>query len=242
MKTLLALMILSTATTLANAQSIQFDDPILRGTGCPLGTTSFVISPDGDTMTLLFDEFLAEVPQFNGDNDNDQDDEEGPFDKGDARVSHKVCNIILKGQLPIGYKVKALEFQSDFRGAVIVEKGSRAVFKGQLLSFQGPNGNGRQKKYQLFNKTWSKPGVDKEFALSKSVTIPVKSNCSKKKQKKVHIKLRNIIKAKMNKRVDPNESFAFISLDTQDVLGNLKIKLHTRPCGGNGNGRRPGRR
>ena len=68
---------LSGLTQKAHA-SFQFGEITARGRGCPEGTTQVVKSPDQKAMSILFDQFMAEVPQFDNDNDNDEVTGENP--------------------------------------------------------------------------------------------------------------------------------------------------------------------
>ena len=69
MKSFLTLSAIIFFATTANAQ-VSFNNVTHSGTGCPQGTVSTAISPDGSSISILFDEFRAEVPQFDGNNDN----------------------------------------------------------------------------------------------------------------------------------------------------------------------------
>jgi hypothetical protein len=44
---------------------INFNNVTYGGTGCPQGTVSTAVSPDGSSLSILFDEFRAEVPDYN---------------------------------------------------------------------------------------------------------------------------------------------------------------------------------
>ena len=57
--------------TFSAQASFEFGEIIARGSGCPAGTTQIVKTPDQQSMSLLFDQLMAEVPQYDNDNDNE---------------------------------------------------------------------------------------------------------------------------------------------------------------------------
>ncbi len=49
----------------AEAQ-VVFHEPTYLGAGCPQGTVSTVLSPDGTSLSVLFDEFRISLPDDGG--------------------------------------------------------------------------------------------------------------------------------------------------------------------------------
>jgi hypothetical protein len=219
----------------AQKELIQFTNIKMNGTGCKEGTTSTITSPDGSALTLLFDEFMAEVPQYDGDNDNDSDQ---PGSRFNIKRNNKHCKIDLTAKIPEGHKVDSVEFFVDFRGATSVEKGSTAMFRSALLNWNAMGRRRGNNKQVIAHKMWNRP-IDEEWTISKKLTIPMHTGCSAHGDKEVKLSMRNIVSAAMGRRIDPKTTSAFIMMDSADFAGKLKIKIHSSSCrshGGQGNG------
>lgn len=94
--TILGSALLTTLLTQASLaapdpNSVFFQAPAIAGTGCPAGTTDFVITPDGQTLSILFDAFTA--------------------DPGNL-----TCNIAVPVHVPNGFQVSLMT--ADYRGFV----------------------------------------------------------------------------------------------------------------------------
>ena len=91
--------------------SFQFGEITARGRGCPSGTTQVIKTPDQKAMSLLFDQFMAEVPQYDNDNDNDEVSGENPRRgrRDNVRLDHKVCKIIINASISPGEIVESLD-------------------------------------------------------------------------------------------------------------------------------------
>lgn len=233
-------------------EDIKFQDVSLLGTGCPEGTTSTIASPDGTALTILFDEFMAEVPQYDGENDNDEDEDQ-PASRFDQKRSHKICKINLTAKIPEGHKVDSVDVSVDFRGATSVEQGSTAMFRSMLMNWngmgrtrmdhnqgngrgRGRGGVGRAAKGQLIaHKMWMRP-IDEDWTISKTLNIPTRTGCSAHGDKELKLSMRNIVAASMGRRIDPESTSALIMMDSADLAGKLKIKINSSPCGGHQNG------
>jgi len=79
------------------AQGLQIGEPKYGGTGCPQGSASVSLSPGGDAVSLIFDQYVAEAGRTNG-----------------RRIDRKSCNISIPVAVPSGYSVAV--FQIDYRG------------------------------------------------------------------------------------------------------------------------------
>lgn len=163
---LAALALLSGALAApARADDIRFGEPAYGGTGCPAGTGSAVVSPDGHSLSLLFDEYEAEAGGATG-----------------RSVDTKSCNIAIPVHVPQGYSVSVLSL--PVRGFLGLPRGARATasvetfFAGQAgprysRQFRGP----RNEDYLLANPlaagalTWSPCGADVILRANTSVTV-----------------------------------------------------------------------
>ncbi|GEM_PF-735677 len=81
--------------------------PSYAGTGCPQGTASTILSPDGKSLTVIFDAYIA---QANASLPRDQ----------------KGCQINIPFQVPAGYQVQVVKM--DYRGFANLPQGSRSTF------------------------------------------------------------------------------------------------------------------
>ncbi len=91
------LLIALFSTVPAMADVIHLGQFTYSGSGCPEGTASAVLSPDQKTMSLLFDQYKAEVGGTTG-----------------RALDRKKCNFIIPIHVPEGISVSL--FQVDFRG------------------------------------------------------------------------------------------------------------------------------
>jgi hypothetical protein len=235
--TLAALMIAPPVR--AADEAIVFSTIRMYGTGCADGTTSTIISPDGSALTLLFDEFIAEVPQYDGNNDNDQDQ---PGSRFDIKRNNKHCKIDLTARIPEGHKVDSVEVSVDFRGATSVERGSTAMFRSSLLNWNGMGRRAGRNKQVIAHKMWNRP-IDEDWTISKTLSVPMHTGCSAHGDKEIKLSMRNIVSAAMGRRIHPETTSAFVMMDSADLAGKLKIKIHVTSCGshrrngyGNNNG------
>ena len=60
MTSLVTLLMLSLAPVQAN-DDISLGEPGYGGSGCPQGSASTILSPDGKSLSILFDEFMVEA-------------------------------------------------------------------------------------------------------------------------------------------------------------------------------------
>ena len=86
---------------------LSMSTPTYGGTGCPQGTASTVLSPDGKTLTVIFDAYIA---QANSSLPRDQ----------------KGCQINIPFQVPAGYQVQVVKM--DYRGFTNLPQGARSTF------------------------------------------------------------------------------------------------------------------
>jgi hypothetical protein len=218
-----------------NAFSSTFSRVEARGTGCPLGSTDVIVSPDGSSASLLFNEMLIELPQFNGDNDNDVDvDGHGRGSRFDRNLVQKICNILVESQLPPDHKVESIDVKIDFRGSTFMDPGATAFFHSQLINITGPGRGSEMRRDFVARKIWREGPVEDDWLVSSTRSIKVKSNCSRHGDNKALFNLRNIIRANLTPQGQRNGSMVFIGLDSSDLVGKMEIKVNSRSCRGRG--------
>jgi type 1 fimbria pilin len=96
LKTVVAITFLALATSQVSMAApsnniVHFKAPATAGNGCPSNSTSHAITPDGTTLSILFDKYIAEP-------------------------GNKSCNIAIPVHVPNGFQVSTLK--ADFRGFV----------------------------------------------------------------------------------------------------------------------------
>lgn len=81
----------------AMAQGLVLGQPQYGGNGCPAGSASATVAPDGSAISILFDQYIAEAGNTTG-----------------RRIDRKSCNLAVPVQVPQGYSIAV--FQVDYRG------------------------------------------------------------------------------------------------------------------------------
>jgi len=95
----LFLVLMASLSVSAMAQSLQLGWPSTGGNGCPQGSVSANLSPDGRELSILFDQFVAEAGPAVG-----------------KTLDRKSCNISIPVTVPGGYSISIMAV--DYRGFV----------------------------------------------------------------------------------------------------------------------------
>jgi hypothetical protein len=93
------------ASAIANADDISLGEPQYGGTGCPAGSASVAMSQDQKSISILFDQFVAEAG-------------------GSTAFARKNCNIAVPVHVPQGFSIAV--FAIDYRGFAGIPRGGRA--------------------------------------------------------------------------------------------------------------------
>lgn len=165
-KSLIALTALVLAAATAKAQSgISLGDPIYGGNGCPAGSASVTITPDGKTLSMLFDSFSAEAGNTTG-----------------RRIDRKSCNMRVPVHVPQGYSVAIIGV--DYRGFnAIPGNGAYTELRNEYFyagsrgpvfqkRFNGPRADSYTETNKLIATSliWSECGKEVIFAINSSAT------------------------------------------------------------------------
>jgi hypothetical protein len=183
-------------------------------------------------MSIIFDEFKAEVPQYDGNNDN------GELPRGQrARtrnsptVQHKACSLSFSATLPPRTRAHSIDISMDARGATIFDEGIEGSFSARLIGYKGlarSKGNPVVVAKRSF-KTSTGP-LDESWIESPRSTVTLHSGCSGPDGRDIRFDLKNHINAEIT---DGNESRrGMIIVDSNDIHGLLKFTVRTTPCGG----------
>lgn len=106
---------------------VRLGNPEYGGTGCPAGSASVTLSPDSQSISFIFDQFVAESG--------------GPTGKS---LDRKSCNIAIPVLVPNGYSVSV--FQIDYRGFNSLPYGAYSTFSVEYF-FAGSSGPVYQKRF-----------------------------------------------------------------------------------------------
>ncbi len=231
MKEFLVLASMVYASVVLAQTQVSFREITYSGSGCPQGTVSTAISPDGSSLSVLFDEFRAEVPQYDGINDNDGHPGRGrQNNRNTTTLAHKKCALSFVADLPPGTKADSLEINLEARGATILDPGVEGSFASILVGYQGI-ANSRGKPTVIINKHWRSrpaPQDDNWTGVAKPM-VNLNSGCSGANGKSIRFDLKNHITAEIT---DGNVSRrGMLTVDSNDVSGLLKFTVRTRPCG-----------
>jgi hypothetical protein len=230
MQTILFITTALFLTGIAEAQ-INFDQVNYRGSGCPQGSVSTAISPDGSSLSILFDEFRVEVPQYDGNNDNDSLPPGHGRNRNSEFLNHKNCALSFTANLPRGTKAVSLEVSLQTRGAVMFDQGIEGGFASILVGYNGL-AQSRGRPTIIAQKNWRalRGPLDEEYIASPLAVINLNSGCANHQGRSIRFDLKNHLQARIT---DQNASKqGMITMDSADMKGVLKFRLRIRPCGG----------
>lgn len=158
----LALTLAAVSTT-AKADGIRLGTPEAGGNGCPAGTVGASVSPDETSLSILFDQFMAEAGGDSG-----------------KTMDRKSCNIAIPVHVPAGLSVSIIAV--DYRGFNSLPAGATARMSAEYFfaGSQGPrfaeNFRGPLSEDFLFNNTmaavaWSPCGADTILRVNASTLV-----------------------------------------------------------------------
>lgn len=162
-KLLLSTLVFAAALS-AKAQDITLGEPGYGGNGCPQGSASAILSPDGTELSILFDQMIAEAGNLAG-----------------KRLDRKSCNLAIPINIPQGYSVSLLKV--DYRGFNLVPMGATnrlaveyffAGARGPRVDrvFRGPLSDNFMVTDQLIASAmvWSPCGAQVNFRVNANIT------------------------------------------------------------------------
>jgi Domain of unknown function (DUF4360) len=162
MKSIKALLVLATLITapiapaFANSR-VEIQQPGYGGNGCPAGSASATVSPDGQELTVLFDKFIAQ-----GNNPSE---------------SRKSCNLTIPIKVPQGFQISL--YDADYRG--YVAPGTTGTLRAEYF-FAGGRGPVLQRTFNgeanynvrdslaTFANVWSRCGDSLNMRVNASMT------------------------------------------------------------------------
>jgi Domain of unknown function (DUF4360) len=164
LKTLLTGVVLLSVTS---GQALAASEVTIRGAGyggngCPAGSASVNVSPDGQELSILFDKFVA--------------------DKATRRVS---CNLTIPIKVPQGFQISL--YDADYRGYVAPRTSARLrseyFFAGQRgpvfqRTFRGETDYNVRDRLQTMANVWSACGDSVNMRINSSMTASGQGNAS----------------------------------------------------------------
>ena len=101
--------------------TFHLGDPVIRGNGCPAGTAQAVMTEDGSTISIFFDQYVAQTGAA----------------RGEER-DYKSCNIAVPVHVPQGLSVALLDL--DYRGYFNIPVGGKGTLSREYF-FAGQRGD-----------------------------------------------------------------------------------------------------
>lgn len=119
-----ALLLVASQSAFAapNVSSVSVQDVGYAGNGCPGGSAAVVIAPDRQSVSVLFDEYIAEAGA----------EGQGTFDR-------KKCDVAFSLKIPSGVSVSLVD--ADYRGFTDLPAGAQGTFTRDYFfaGSQGPS-------------------------------------------------------------------------------------------------------
>jgi hypothetical protein len=154
----------------ASADDISLGIPGYGGSGCPAGTVSTTLSPDGKSLSLIFDQYEVSAGGATG----------RSFDR-------KSCNVAIPVHVPNGYSIAVLAV--DYRGFNHLPHGAMSQFNVEYF-FAGSRGpafrrtfrGAQEGDYLIQNEllaeslVWSPCGADVNLRTNASLRVNTVGN------------------------------------------------------------------
>lgn len=159
----IALAVITSLSSLAQAEDLRLGPPSYGGNGCPGGSASVTVSDDSKSVSVLFDAYSAEAGGSSG-----------------RRVDRKSCNLSIPVRIPSGYSVAIIGV--DYRGFNAVPgAGAYTKFETEYFwagvrgprtsrQFSGPQADSFLIHHDLIASSlvWSRCGADEIFRINTS--------------------------------------------------------------------------
>lgn len=111
----------------ASAQKLELGRATFGGAGCANGTARATLTPDGQAISILFDNFTTAAGGYTG-----------------LTVDQRYCDIAIPVRVPQGYSVAV--FTIDYRGFAALPSGGRMRFSADYF-FAGKNSRRYSKEF-----------------------------------------------------------------------------------------------
>lgn len=122
---LTSVMLLGSVAIANGPDTVTLGNPAVAGSGCPAGSVDSVLSPDKTSLSILFDEFIAEA-------------EAGDRDR-------KNCDVAIPVKVPQGFSVSVIDM--DYRGYAYLPRGAESLFTTEYF-FAGTRGPSMSERFR----------------------------------------------------------------------------------------------
>lgn len=208
------------------------------GSGCPRGSVAFSPAPDRQSVSVLFDQFSVQVPQFDGVNENDdRSPHRSPRARNDARTQHRLCSLVFNVELTPGQMVEALEVTGDNRGTTVLDPGLTASLHTYYVGHRGlgsaPPPHAMVGKL-IEMKQWGQANrhaapVSDDWTSRFLTAVPVRSGCAQSANRSIRLEFKTHLEIQ-NTTADQTKT-GLLVMDSTDLNASLRIRVLTRPCG-----------
>lgn len=182
----------------AKVNGVKLKGPKLGGTGCPEGTVGVSITPDNKTMSVIFDNYIAQAGR-----------------SFDLKRDIKTCTVSVPLSVPAGYQFAIVKL--DYRGYHSIPEKGRASYL-TIYSFSDAN-TGKQMGRRIRRQYAYKGPLDEEYTLSSDVSSePVWSRCGQA----VNFRIDTRVIAASNGRGDD----VMATIDSLDASVGNSVQYH----------------
>lgn len=226
-KTTLFILALAALAALPSKAQMRFVNETYRGNGCPVNSVAFVTSPDGQSVSVLYQNFSVVIPDPN----QGQIPGSTVRRRFDPFRSSRGCNLSFDIEVSAGVMVDALEVSIFNRGATILDPGVRASVSTTFLGYSSFGGRVAPQSVTIENRAWGGAGpVNEDWVSNPVVTVPIRSACASASARTMRFDLLSALDAQI---VNGNpRANGLVNLDSTDVNGSMRIRVITRRCGG----------
>lgn len=199
------------------------------GKGCPSSQQGTIISPEGTSLSILFQGLSLQYP-FTGD----------PSTQGDVRdlrglvpgqfigqTIFKSCNVSLEFQVPAGKFVESAVVSVDWRGGILLDPGINARLKTLVTYPAYRDGRLSRASTALIDKLWTQG--DEEFTLTNNQKVISALGCQAGNLQTIEFK--HILLLNPTHRGIAAGSTAILSTDSADTMvPSMDIDVVLKNC------------
>lgn len=193
--------------------SLDLGSPSFSGRGCPQGSVSAAITPDGRELSILFDSYSVNAGRAVG-----------------RQTDTAACRVILPFNVPPGYHVQIVKV--DYRGFNALPSGGRARLTARF-GFGNRLARAEQHRPHLSRAVDFSGPLQSEFILSSIVSGPTFSPCGQP----FVLAAESLIQVISNRQGED----ALTMIDSIDAVSRpIKLGLRWRRCQQGGERQPPG--
>lgn len=179
-------------------KGIKLKAPITGGTGCQSGTVAAALTEDKKTLSILFDNYIAEAGNSSG-----------------VRRDVKNCSVVIPMEVPAGMQFTVVKL--DYRGFNSIPPNARTRYVTMYSMINADNnkqlGRRLRRQYDFYGP------LEEEYIISSDIsTRPLWSKCGKN----LNFKIDTRVVAATNKRGDD----VLATIDSIDASAETNVQYH----------------